>query len=358
MSTRLRAQIKCTNDAYKFGNQNEGLLMMFNFSFQLRNISAISLFLPIVMMMVTSSSAQQLPVPRSDRVTEQTVTIWSDGTRLAADVYKPKDIPVGIKLPTIVFCPGWGGSKNNLRRIAIKFAEAGFIGATFDYRTWGESEGKIVIQGEIPKLDEQGMATVQVQVIRDVVNPLDMADDIRRVIDYLQTESGVDTNRIGLWGTSYGGGLAAWVGAHDDRVKCISAQVPSMGLIPDIWEKTGRLRAIQQARGEIEPIPQEIDTVPNLRGTPHLAKMIHYNVINVAHRVNVPTIIIDAENEELVKPSENGAAVYEIIKARGNVPVAYHLMKNTTHYGMYNEKYEASSILQLAWFNKHLNRIN
>lgn len=38
----------------------------------------------------------------------------------------------------------------------------------------------------------------------------------------------VDTKRIGLWGTSYGGGHVLYVAAHDKRVQCIVSQVPSM----------------------------------------------------------------------------------------------------------------------------------
>jgi len=317
-----------------------------------RVVTFVLILLGTTFLSALAQNSQSTPLPGT--VTEKAVTVLSDGVRLAVDIYAPKKIQEGDNFPTVVFCPGWGGSKNNLRRIAVKFAEAGYIGATLDYRTWGESDGKVIVHGEMPVADDNGMATVEVQVIREVVNPLDMAEDIRRVLDYLQAEPGVDINRIGLWGTSYGGGLATWVAVHDTRVKCISAQVPSMGIIPAVWEKTGRVRAIQQARGEMEPIPQGTDALAHLRGTPHLAKMIEYNVINVAHRINVPTIIIDAEKEELVKPKDHGEAAYKIIKAKGDVPTKYHVMENTTHYGMYNEKYEASSDMQLAWFNKHL----
>ena len=35
----------------------------------------------------------------------------------------------------------------------------------------------------------------------------------------------MDPTRIGLWGSSYGGGLVTWMAAHDERVKCVVSQV-------------------------------------------------------------------------------------------------------------------------------------
>ncbi|MGB7328002.1 MAG: hypothetical protein WBD31_24215, partial [Rubripirellula sp.] len=36
-----------------------------------------------------------------DDVERTSVTIWSDGTRMAGDIYRPKKTPVGTKLPAI-----------------------------------------------------------------------------------------------------------------------------------------------------------------------------------------------------------------------------------------------------------------
>lgn len=303
---------------------------------------------------VTAQAQRREPPPLPDGVTLKEVTIWSEGTRLAADIYAPADMKEGDKLPTILFCNGWGGTKRGCRRIGIKFAEAGYISVAIDYRGWGKSDSIVVIKGESPKPDENGEATIRVQMIREVVDPLNEAEDIRHALDFLQAEPGVDTSRIGLWGTSYGGGLVVWTAAHDDRVACVVSQVPGMGVMPEEWAAMGRQRAIEQARGDTEPIPQGTDAVPGLRGTPNAAKMLYYDAVKVADRVNVPTLIIDAENEELMNRMEHGKAVYEIIKAKGNVPTKYVVMKGITHYGIYREAYEESSNIQLEWFDKHL----
>ncbi|MEH6592349.1 MAG: hypothetical protein V7746_18940, partial [Halioglobus sp.] len=44
-------------------------------------------------------------------VEHQTITVQSQGVRLAGDIYKPKGLKVDEKRPGILLVPGWGGSK-------------------------------------------------------------------------------------------------------------------------------------------------------------------------------------------------------------------------------------------------------
>ncbi len=48
-------------------------------------------------------------------------TIVSEGTRMAAEIYSPKE-PASEKLPTIVMAHGWGGVAAHLRPDAVAFA--------------------------------------------------------------------------------------------------------------------------------------------------------------------------------------------------------------------------------------------
>jgi dipeptidyl aminopeptidase/acylaminoacyl peptidase len=273
---------------------------------------------------------------------------------MAGDLYYPEGVQEGDKLPTVVTCNGWSGTKSGSSgRISARFAAAGYAALAFDYRGWGESDGKLVVRGEMPEPDENGEVTVRAQVIREVVDPLDEALDISNALDFMQGEPMVDTSRIGIWGTSFGGGLVVWTAARDDRVKCVVAQVPGMGVMPPMFRVLGRQRAIQQSRGEIDPIPQGIDSPPNLRGSAHAAKMLYYDARAVADRVNVPLLVIDAENEELMDRRENGLAVYEIVKARG-VPSKYHVAMGITHFQIYREKFDEAVRVATEWFDEHL----
>jgi uncharacterized protein len=74
----------------------------------------------------------------------------------------------------------------------------------FDYRTWGESDGKPVPVAGEPMLTERGERTIRVRVIREVVDPVDHVTDVRAALACLLAEPGVDPGRVGLFGTSYG----------------------------------------------------------------------------------------------------------------------------------------------------------
>jgi predicted dienelactone hydrolase len=101
-----------------------------------------------------SASAQQIgrpadpPFTLPDDVDVRKVAIWSGGTRLAGDLYVRKG--AAGKLPTIVMAYGWGGTKANFRAEAASFAQAGFLAVLFDYRGWGESDGRLVAAEPLP----------------------------------------------------------------------------------------------------------------------------------------------------------------------------------------------------------------
>lgn len=85
-------------------------------------------------------------------------------------------------------------------------------------------------------------------------------------------EEGVDTDRIGLLGTSYSGGHVIYVAAQDDRVAAIYSQVSYQGNEKNIRKNFYRQRATKKARGIIDPIPQGVDVISKLLSSPDLAK--------------------------------------------------------------------------------------
>ena len=189
----------------------------------------------------------------------------------------------------------------------------------------------------------------------------DQAADIRAAISFLAGEPNVDPQRIGILGTSYGGGLVTWVAGNDPRVKCVAAQVPGMGggRTPAA-ERRAYALATQQARGETEPVPFETGKMggkmaayENMRVNP--AKGIGYSAIEAAEKIKAPMILIDAENDELMDRHQNGERVAEILKSHG-VPAEYHVLQGITHYGVYKEKFEEAARLELDWFTKYLKK--
>jgi cephalosporin-C deacetylase-like acetyl esterase len=50
--------------------------------------------------------------------------------------------------------------------------------------------------------------------------------DFRDAITFGISLPGVDARRIGVWGSSYGGGIVIQAAALDARISCVAAQVP------------------------------------------------------------------------------------------------------------------------------------
>lgn len=299
----------------------------------------------------------QLP----ENVEKRSVTIWSDGTRMAGDLYLPKNRDANQKLPAIVFCAGTGGTKSGTGgRLGPTFAAQGYAALAFDYRGWGESDSQLMSVDPQAKADSSGEMTVKVRPLRWQMNYTDQTEDIRAAISFLAGEPCVDPERIGIMGSSYGGGLVTWVGGNDPRVKCVVAQVPGLGATrsPAADRRMFELHT-QQARGETEPVPIEtgklggkMERYDQMRSNP--AKNIGFYSVDAAKKMSVPILFVVAENEELSN-NDNVLKVHEEIKARG-VPTEYVVIKGITHYGIYREGAEEATKIELAWFDKYLKR--
>jgi dipeptidyl aminopeptidase/acylaminoacyl peptidase len=300
------------------------------------------------------ATAQRQEFNPPDGVEMKEVTIWSEGYRLEGDVFRPEGLADDDLLPTVVLSHGWGGTKHGSRRPAAAFAQAGYIALTISFRSWGGSEGPMILLDGLPELDESNEATVRVRFVREVVDPLAWLEDFRAALDFVEGEPNVDTERIGIWGTSYGGGMVVWTAANDPRPAAVVSQVGGMGVPWAEMQAVAKSRAIDIARGDMEPIPQGADSTPGLRGTPHFAHMSLYNAVAEAHKITAPTLLIDAENEELFDRRDHGQRVYEILRAKGTVPVRYEVVPGIAHYGIYREAFDRSVELALEWFDLHL----
>jgi uncharacterized protein len=135
---------------------------------------------------------------------ESEVFFQSGGLRCAADLYLPDDVRAGTKRPGLVIGHGFSVVKEALVEHGRHFARAGFVTLAIDYRTFGRSEGEPRAQ----------------------LFPMNEAEDYRNGISYLESRPEVDRDRIGIWGTSFSGGLVMYVGAVDRRVKAVVSQVP------------------------------------------------------------------------------------------------------------------------------------
>lgn len=295
------------------------------------------------------------PLVMPEDVKREPRTIWnSQGIALDADVYRPMSIAPDAALPAVVLCHGWGGSKLTAERYAALFASAGMITLTFTQGSWFGSGSPLELLDEAPAPDDANEAVARVRYIRDLVDPFAWASNLRSAIDYVEGEPNVDPTRMGVWATSFGGGIAVYHAAHDDRVKALALQVPAIAPLAGPIADYARQRAIDMARGNATPVPQGVDPWPNLAGTPHLGTLAHFSPLANVDRLRIPTLIRDAGDEEMFPIPDNGGRAAEILRTVAGAEVDYEVIPGITHYGIYFDGYEKGSQDALAWLERHL----
>jgi len=127
------------------------------------------------------------------------------GTRLRGWLYRPSGRGPH---PGVVMAHGFSAVKEMvLDRYAEVFAAGGLVVLVYDHRNLGASDGEP----------------------RQEINPWAQARDYRRAVGWLAQRPEVDPARIGIWGSSYSGGEVIVVGACDERVRAVVANVPLAG---------------------------------------------------------------------------------------------------------------------------------
>ena len=286
------------------------------------------------------------------------ITIWSDGVQLAGNIWKPAGLEADERRPAVLLVHGWGGEKSHLNQAyAPQFAELGYVVLTFDYRGWGESDGKLLRTGAKPQGDMDEFV-LRVREVRDIVDPLDQLEDIRNAYYYLLGDPNVDTGRLAIWGSSLGGGLALQSAATLPGFRVLMSQVGAVN--PRATDSAdGPLSAtamnqwrIARSRGEAPPFPGEDCGVEGLRGYPDWPEMVRYDPFATRDQLTSATLIIDADSEELFDIADNGHALFIAIKDR--IPAQYETIKGK-HYDVYRgEGYAKALMLQKAWLGEHL----
>lgn len=139
--------------------------------------------------------------PKSEKVSHSKVTFPNRyGITLVADLYKPKNAKG--KLPAIAVCGPFGAVKEQCAGLyAQTMAEHGFLTIAFDPSFTGESGG----------------------TPRYMTSPDINTEDFSAAVDFLATNSEVDSEKIGIIGICGWGGLAVNAAASDPRIKATLA---------------------------------------------------------------------------------------------------------------------------------------
>lgn len=129
------------------------------------------------------------------------VTFYSWGHRLAGTLHIPDDYQPDKQRPAIVMAHGMANNRNEAEQhtfMGVNLELAGYVVLRFDFRGCGLSDaprGRMLIGTEWPQ-------------------------DLRSAITYVSLRTEVDTGRIGVIGSSAGGGVTVYTAAIDRRIKC------------------------------------------------------------------------------------------------------------------------------------------
>lgn len=113
--------------------------------------------------------------------------------------------------PIAILGHGLSGLKEwTLPEVADTLAQVGIAGLWFDYRNFGDSDGQP----------------------RDEVSHYGRLQDWQNAISYAASLPEIDSQRIGIWGTSLGGRDVLTVASVDRRVRAVVAQAPLIKWTP------------------------------------------------------------------------------------------------------------------------------
>lgn len=265
----------------------------------------------------------------------------------------------GEKNPVIILCHGFCGIRDILLpQFAEAFTRAGFVTITFDYRGFGDSEG------------ERGRLIPEMQI-----------DDIVTVINWAKEQPFIDEERVGLWGTSLGGGHVFGAAVKGGGVKCIVSQlafadgeknithhmsseekkefISTLEKLDAVKKASGREKFVSITRvlndNESKKFFEENRTqYPDMDiKIPFLTvkEMLAYKPVQYAAQVTCPSLIVVAE-KDTVNPKEQGIELYNSVMHEDK---QLYFVNNARHYDTYSGEYfDEISAVETEWFKYYL----
>jgi fermentation-respiration switch protein FrsA (DUF1100 family) len=284
-------------------------------------------------------------------MTREDVEFLSEGVAIRAWLYRPEG---GGPFPAIALGHGFTGIKDGFLHHDYPglFADAGFVALAFDYPNSGDSDGHL--RGELDPIAQQ-------RAYRDAIT-------------YLSDRPDVDAERIGIWGTSYGGGHVLTVGAVDRRVRCVVSQVPTIsGSRNHVRRNTpAQLREkrlafdkdrVARAHGATPAMVQALSDDNMFTRMPpecsaHLDKHVtlrtmelyaEYEPASIIERVSpTPLLMIIADDDDMTFTDDELEAY-----SRAREPKSLVMVRGD-HRAVYFEEYERTSTAARDWFLAHL----
>lgn len=289
---------------------------------------------------VNPAKVQGLPAARDYRppsdVTFKTTDFLSDNVRLTAQWFYAAGSE-GRKLPTVVMAHGWGATAASLREDAVDLARYGYLVMLFDYRGWGESDGRVALESGAPAQ------------VRAYIDPLEQTEDWFNAVSYAATAPMVDARRIGVLGPDLAGGHVIAVAAGDPRVKAVVSEVTWADTRPAKPYDADPEETIALSYAQASAIASGQAPYP-AGGKPVAAKLMRWAPVDLAGEVKAPALFVLAQDEELFSNPFNGQRACERVQG----PRKLVMLSKLTHFGIYGAGREQAIDAAIDWFDRYL----
>ena len=270
------------------------------------------------------------------------------GLRLAAQLYLPD--PANDRGAGVVFCLGFGGVKEGTPvGLSTRLAAHGYTVLSFDYRGFGGSEG-----------------------VRGRLVPNEQVEDATHALEFLAARAGVEPHRIGLYGTSFGGGIALLAARRSDRARALVVTVPVVSggdwlrslcrgyEFQELEQRSRNAIAQKTLSGEIEmvdrfeimipdPVTRQIYQEPFPMALETFVHVLGHEPIAAAERIEIPVGVIGVTNDQLVPPSQS-TQLFERLPG----PKMLAMLDGDDHFAVYDPLLDQVAMRTIAWFDEHL----
>jgi dipeptidyl aminopeptidase/acylaminoacyl peptidase len=240
--------------------------------------------------------------------------VLSRGFTLRGMMHRPQSVPAGRRLPAVVLCHGFTGTRVEPHRLFVKaanaLAAAGIVAVRFDFAGSGESDGEFV----------------------DVTPETEVQDAIN-ILNWLGAQAGVDRSRLGMIGLSLGGLVTACAASRTQLPAAIALWAATANMGQRMHE-----RATPQSSAQLEE-KGYIDRSGNLVGRGFLENALQINPLQEAQQYAGKVLIVHGTEDQAVPVSEADEYANAFSKCNPKV----HLISNADHT-FNNEIWEADVI--------------
>jgi uncharacterized protein len=259
--------------------------------------------------------------------TRETVEFENQGVKIFGVMH----LPVGITAaPAVLFCHGLAGHRIGKHRMYVSLSEClsrvGIASFRFDFRGSGDSEGEfaeMTLNGEV--------------------------SDAVKAFEFLAEQPGIDPDRIGIFGRSFGGAISILAAHKFGSVKSIALWAPVFNAKQweEKWEMVKTHQVDEEKRHELMRINGQLPSMNFYR------EMFSMDLEKeVKSLSDIPMMLIHGENDPLVAIEHS--KMYLKLRSNTKTETAFIPLPHSDHDFTHPEERVEAINQTCQWFAKTL----